>query len=95
MFYQSCLFLKINDFKKKFEGREKEIRESLEEYTYNPKYISCNLEVNSNSNGEFEPKVLRNADDQAFDLVTCWSMYDGNVNNLLTVLAIEDGVVTF
>uniref|UniRef100_A0A6C0IS16 Uncharacterized protein n=1 Tax=viral metagenome TaxID=1070528 RepID=A0A6C0IS16_9ZZZZ len=87
--------MNFNDFKEKFAGREKEIRESLEEYTYNPNYISCNLEVNSNSNGEFEPKVLRNAYDQAFDLVTCWSMSGGNVDNLLTVLAIEDGVVTF
>jgi len=87
--------MKFNAFKAKFEGRDKEIRESLEEYTYNPNYISCNLEVNSNSNGEFEPKVHRNADDQAFDLVTCWSMYGDDVDELLKVLAIEDGVVMF
>jgi hypothetical protein len=85
--------MNFNDFKAKFADREKDVREYLEEYTYNPKYISCNLEANSN--GEFEPKVLRNAYDQAFDLVTCWSMSGGNVDNLLTVLAIEDGVVTF
>ena len=87
--------MNFDDFKEKFAGKEEEIRKSLEEYTYNPNYKSCNQEANSNSNGEFQPKVLRNADDQAFDLVTCWSMSGGNVNNLLTVLEIEDGVVPF
>ena len=86
-------FNDFNDFKAKFAGREKDVRESLEEYTYNPKYISCNQEANSN--GDFEPKVLRNADDQAFDLVTCWSMHGDDVDELLKLLAIEDDVVRF
>jgi hypothetical protein len=77
------MIMNFPDFKTKFAGREKDVRESLEEYTYNPKYTSCNH------------KVLLTANDQAFDLVTCWSMHDGNVDNLLKVLAIEDGEVMF
>ena len=71
---QVTAIMTFADFKSKFKGKTASIRNALKTYKYNPDYNSCNN------------KVLRNADDQAFDLVTCWGMHSESVDELIDAL---------